>query len=587
MTTPFTQIQLRNGTFQEWFDANPVLALGEPGFEINTGRLKIGDGDKNWNDLDYMSCCPPTPTPGVNTMFISWEDCYGAGSLDQIPNKFGHFDLCGLPCPVSKDVRFYFQNNLEEQKKRTKDLAPYNENYNYTCDIVDGNNTVVLRVEKGNGLKLSLDNLVECTKPKPICNCSCCPTTPTPTPNVPDCLSYGGLKLVLSACHGCDRAKYNLYAGGLTDGVWDDSQEIFIEEINLNSRDGLNVVEESPYPCDGTNTCCVPDCRILSVKEVTIPSETIASLPLIPSENNCITIPIKLKCLLPSCHSDVTQYLALSEGRCCVGSGALDSQVDTGSGVGVQTITVCCGACATPTPTPTPDDNIWSGTGCISGVVYDMSSSSYVNTGDRSAILLTDEQLSELSVADNISVNQFNIPTRDWAAGFPGSPSLQEWFQIKFTGNLEVTTPGSYNIRVLSDDGAKLWIDETLIIDNDGVHGPNSVNQNISLSAGIHPIRLDYFQGPKTQIALVVYWTPPGGSEVVIPVSSFVCVAPTPTPTKTPTATPTPTPTATLVSLTTLGMNAPDVMALDTTSNKLYIANTGSSGGETNTIWVF
>ena len=26
MTTPFTQIQLRNGTFQEWYDANPILA---------------------------------------------------------------------------------------------------------------------------------------------------------------------------------------------------------------------------------------------------------------------------------------------------------------------------------------------------------------------------------------------------------------------------------------------------------------------------------------------------------------------------------------------------------------------------------
>jgi hypothetical protein len=359
MTTPFTQIQLRNGTFQEWYDANPILALGEPGFEINTGKLKIGDGVKRWNELDYMSCCPktsPTPTPtapGANTIFISWEDCYGAGSIEQIPNKFGHFDLCGLPCPVSKDVRFYFQNNLEELHKRTKDLTPYNENYNYTCDTVDGNDTIVIRVEKGTGLKLELDSLVECTKPKPICNCSCCPVTPSPTPAIPECLSYGGVKVVLSACHGCDRAKYNLYVGGLTDGVWDDSQEVLIEEININSFDGPNVVTESPYPC-GTDPCCVSNCgAILSVQEVTVPSETIAGLPLIPSEANCITIPVKLKCLLSNCHSNVTQYLAFSEGGCCVGSGTLDSQVDTGSGVGVQTITICCGACATPTPTPT------------------------------------------------------------------------------------------------------------------------------------------------------------------------------------------------------------------------------------------
>jgi hypothetical protein len=549
MTTPFTQIQLRNGTFQEWYDANPILALGEPGFEINTGKLKIGDGVKRWNELDYMSCCPktsPTPTPtapGANTIFVSWEDCYGGGSIDQIPNKFGHFDLCGLPCPISKDVRFYFQNNLEELHKRTKDLTPYNENYNYTCDIVDGNDTIVIRVEKGTGLKLELDSLVECTKPKPICNCSCCPVTPSPTPSIPDCLSYGGVKIVLSACHGCDRAKYNLYVGGLTESVWDDSQEVFIEEININSFDGPNVVTESPYPCDGANTCCIPDCSILSVQEVIIPSETIAELPLMPSETNCITIPVKLKCLLSNCHSNVTQYLAFSEGGCCVGSGTLDSQVDTGSGVGVQTITICCGACATPTPTPTvtPDDNIWGGTGCISGAVYDMSSSSYF-TG-MSSLLLTETQLSELPISSNISINQFNIPTRDWAAGFPESPLLQEWFQINFKGNLEVINPGNYNIRVFSDDGSKLWIDDVLLIDNDGVHPPRSVNQNVNLTAGVHSIRLDYFQGPRTQIALVVYWTPPGGSESVIPISSFVCVTPTPTPT--PTRTPTPTPTAT------------------------------------------
>jgi formylglycine-generating enzyme required for sulfatase activity len=522
MTTPFTQIQLRNGTFQEWYDANPILALGEPGFEINTGKLKIGDGVKRWNNLDYMSCCPktsPTPTPtapGVNTIFVSWEDCYGGGSIDQIPNKFGHFDLCGLPCPISKDVRFYFQNNLEELHKRTKDLTPYNENYNYTCDTVDGNDTIVIRVEKGTGLKLELNNLVECTKPKPICNCSCCPVTPTPTPAIPDCLSYGGVKIVLSACHGCNIAQYNLYVGSLTESVWDDSQEILIEEINLNSSAGPNVVTESPYPCDGANTCCISNCGgTLSVQEVIIPSETIAELPLIPSETNCITIPVKLKCLLNNCHSNVTQYLAFSEGGCCVGSGTLDSQIDTGSGVGVQTITICCGACPTPTPTVT-DDNIWGGTGCVSGVVYDVSA-------DKKYRLYTEEELSTLTPADNISVKQFNIPARDWSAGFPGSPSLQEWFQINFTGNLEVVTSGDYNIRVLSDDGAKLWIDGVLIIDNDGVHNPESKNQNINLSSGIHSIRLDYFQGPKWQIALVVYWTPPGGSEVVIPISSFVC----------------------------------------------------------------
>jgi len=69
----FTKIQIRNGTYQEWHDTNPVLAMAEPGFESDTGMFKIGDGSTPWNDLLYMSCCidgvtptptkTPTPTP--------------------------------------------------------------------------------------------------------------------------------------------------------------------------------------------------------------------------------------------------------------------------------------------------------------------------------------------------------------------------------------------------------------------------------------------------------------------------------------------------------------------------------------------
>lgn len=49
------QIQLRRGTLAEWTAANPVLALGEPAFETDTGRFKIGDGTKTWTALPYAS----------------------------------------------------------------------------------------------------------------------------------------------------------------------------------------------------------------------------------------------------------------------------------------------------------------------------------------------------------------------------------------------------------------------------------------------------------------------------------------------------------------------------------------------------
>jgi hypothetical protein len=54
MTTTVTaKIQLRAGTAAQWTSANPTLLVGEYGYETDTGKLKIGDGDTEWNDRAY------------------------------------------------------------------------------------------------------------------------------------------------------------------------------------------------------------------------------------------------------------------------------------------------------------------------------------------------------------------------------------------------------------------------------------------------------------------------------------------------------------------------------------------------------
>lgn len=48
------QIQLRSDTAAVWTSANPTLALGEPGIESDTRKLKIGNGITAWNALPYF-----------------------------------------------------------------------------------------------------------------------------------------------------------------------------------------------------------------------------------------------------------------------------------------------------------------------------------------------------------------------------------------------------------------------------------------------------------------------------------------------------------------------------------------------------
>ena len=49
----YRQIKLRAGTAAAWTAANPVLLLGEPGVEVDTGKIKIGDGVLAWSGLGY------------------------------------------------------------------------------------------------------------------------------------------------------------------------------------------------------------------------------------------------------------------------------------------------------------------------------------------------------------------------------------------------------------------------------------------------------------------------------------------------------------------------------------------------------
>ena len=52
-------IKLRKGLASEWAANNSiVLASGEPGLEIDTGRLKIGNGTTQWGSLQYASIIP-------------------------------------------------------------------------------------------------------------------------------------------------------------------------------------------------------------------------------------------------------------------------------------------------------------------------------------------------------------------------------------------------------------------------------------------------------------------------------------------------------------------------------------------------
>jgi len=64
-----------------------------------------------------------------------------------------------------------------------------------------------------------------------------------------------------------------------------------------------------------------------------------------------------------------------------------------------------------------------------------------------------------------------------------------------FDGYVNVTADGYYTLAITSDDGSKLFLGDTLLINNDGAHGMREAWAAVGLRAGKHRVRIEYFQG--------------------------------------------------------------------------------------------
>ncbi|HYF00802.1 MAG TPA: PA14 domain-containing protein [Planctomycetota bacterium] len=89
-------------------------------------------------------------------------------------------------------------------------------------------------------------------------------------------------------------------------------------------------------------------------------------------------------------------------------------------------------------------------------------------------------------------------------------------FAMRFRGYLEVEKDGLYTFRTKSDDGSRLWIGRTVVVDNDGTHGAQDAEGTIELKAGRHALTVGYFDASGGE-ELDVQWEGPGFKRQPIP----------------------------------------------------------------------
>ena len=84
-------------------------------------------------------------------------------------------------------------------------------------------------------------------------------------------------------------------------------------------------------------------------------------------------------------------------------------------------------------------------------------------------------------------------------------------YAIRFSGYINVPEDGFYTFYSKSDDGSTVYINDIKVVDNDGIHNPREKSGVIALQEGLHPIRVEFFQGKEGQVLTVMWDTPLSG----------------------------------------------------------------------------
>jgi hypothetical protein len=149
----------------------------------------------------------------------------------------------------------------------------------------------------------------------------------------------------------------------------------------------------------------------------------------------------------------------------------------------------------TPTPTPTATPQGGSGTG-LKGEYFD-------NT-----------DFTSLKVTRTDATINFS-----WGSGAPASGVGADTFSVRWTGQVEAPATGTYTFITNSDDGVRLWVNGTQLVNNWTNHGPTENSGNINLTAGQkYSIKLEYYENTAGAV-IQLFWIYPGQTKQIVPQS--------------------------------------------------------------------
>ncbi len=104
-----------------------------------------------------------------------------------------------------------------------------------------------------------------------------------------------------------------------------------------------------------------------------------------------------------------------------------------------------------------------------------------------------------------------------WGGGSPNAAVTSDNFSVRWTGKVEAPVTGSYTFTARGDDGVRLYLSGTKVVDGWSDHGATDFNYTTNLTAGTkYDIELHFYEhGGDAECKL--QWTYPGQGKQAIP----------------------------------------------------------------------
>ena len=156
------RIQIRRDTSANWLSVNPILAQGELGYELDTGRLKVGNGTLTWSALSYFG----NEATNVPTNLSDFNNDVGfiTGFVESDPTVGSHIKSISALQVSNWDTSYSWGDHRQEGYALSSNLSSVATSGSYAdlsnrpnipssltdLGIVDGSNGQVL-IANGNG----------------------------------------------------------------------------------------------------------------------------------------------------------------------------------------------------------------------------------------------------------------------------------------------------------------------------------------------------------------------------------------------------------------------------------------------------